>query len=78
LVILEIGSLIMPHPTMTKILLFVLLYVSGVTGMCHNNQPLVQVGSHELYFGNRSWTLTPPISISWVARITGVSHQAQL
>jgi hypothetical protein len=61
------------------ILLFVLPYIAGMTDAHHHGQPLVQMGSHELFAqpaqpGLR--TILHLISASQIARIAGMNHCA--
>jgi hypothetical protein len=55
-------------------LLFVLPCGAGMTGQCHQAQPLFEMGISWTFY--LSWTQTAvlPISASQVARITGVSQ----
>jgi hypothetical protein len=57
------------------ILLFVLLHIAGMTGMCHHTQPLVEMGSCELFAWPQNMILL--ISASQVASITGINHPVQ-
>jgi hypothetical protein len=45
----DIGSCFMPWPAWTSILLFLLPCLPGMIGTCHSTQPLVEMGSHELF-----------------------------
>jgi hypothetical protein len=49
MVIFLVGSHFMPRLSWTTILLFVLLHVPGMAGAHHHTQPLVEIGSQELF-----------------------------
>jgi hypothetical protein len=60
------------------ILLFVLPHVAGITGTHHLTQSLVEMGASWIYYSSWPQTAILPISTSHVAKITGLSHHAQL
>jgi hypothetical protein len=49
LVIFEVGYHFMPWLAWIMILLFVLLYISGMTGVYHCIQSLVEMEHHEIF-----------------------------
>jgi hypothetical protein len=57
LVTFEIGSHNMPGPAWALVLLFVLTYRAEMTGASPHIQPLVELGSHELFvqIGLKLW-----------------------
>jgi hypothetical protein len=67
----EIESRFLPRPAWTMILLFKLLIVTGMTGVCHHNQLLVEMGVLWTFYLGWSWTVILPISVSWVAGTMG-------
>jgi hypothetical protein len=69
LVIFEIRFRFLPRLTWPMILLFVLLSIARLTGMCHHTQPLVVIGSYELFV---QISLHPPnlcLPSSWDYRV---------
>jgi hypothetical protein len=74
LVIFRIGSHFIPGPRWIEILLFVLPGITGMMGVYHHTQPLVEMGVSQTFCPGWPQTLILPISASNVARIIGVSH----
>jgi hypothetical protein len=61
----------MPRVAWTVILLSVLPHETGMTGMYHHTQPLIEMGSHEL-FAQLTSNCNPPDLCLQVAN--GLSH----
>jgi hypothetical protein len=67
---LKIGSCFWPRPA------WALITIAGMVGVGHYTQLLLYCdGVSRTFFLGQSGTLILPISASWVARITGMSHQ---
>jgi hypothetical protein len=46
-----------------------------MTGICHNTQVLLEMGSYKLFCLGWPGTIILPISVSQIARIINMSHQ---
>jgi hypothetical protein len=68
------GLTFLPRPVWIMSLLFTLPTITGMTGMCRHAQLSVEIGVLQTFCPGWSWTTIFLISISQVAKVTGVSH----
>jgi hypothetical protein len=77
LAILGIGSCILPWPTWTTVLLFMLHTFVWMTNTCHHTSFFsTEMESYKLVFAGLAWNCHPPdlsllCSLEWQVRTTG-------